>query len=249
MEKLINRLMHKPTALTRWLHNPPGIVAIKSLPLGASLLDIGCVGFRQHYIARQNGREDLHHYGIDHPETPVVDLPKGFVFRQCDVDKEKIPFENDSFDMVVACHVIEHVRDPMRFLSECRRVCKPGGVISIESPSEISALLPGFPFQRDKFYSLSFYDDPTHVGRPWSAQGLFRLASLFGLESIRVSYDWKLLALLVSPIVLPLLWLTRQGRAFQYLAWKATGWNVRMLAEKPRANDAGDYAYYLPKTY
>jgi hypothetical protein len=109
--------------------------------------------------------------------------------------------------------------------------------------------LPGFPFQREKFYSLSFYDDPTHVGRPWSAQGLFRLATLFGLENIRVSYDWKLLALLLAPVALPLLWLMRQGRAFQYLAWKATGWNVRMVAKKPRAKANGDYAYYLPKTY
>lgn len=244
---LLDSLMHRPVWWTKWLHSPPGILALKGLPKNAKVLDVGCYGFRQVEISKLNDRNDIIHFGIDHARANITALPEGFSFQVCDVDRESFPFPAGAFDYVVACHILEHVRDPLQFMRECCRVCKPGGLISVETPSERSLFLPGFPFQHDKFMSLSFYDDPTHFGRPWTSQGLYRLARSMGLVDIHVSYDWSLLVALIAPVLLPILWLLGQARAFQYTAWKSVGWNVRLLARRPTQGfSEKGFSYVIP---
>lgn len=48
-----------------------------------------------------------------------------FSFRQ--IDAQCIPFENQSFDVVIANHMLYHVPDRPQALAEIRRVLKPGG--------------------------------------------------------------------------------------------------------------------------
>lgn len=45
-------------------------------------------------------------------------------------DVHALPFPDDSFDVVHAHQVLQHVGDPVRALSELRRVCRPGGVVA-----------------------------------------------------------------------------------------------------------------------
>jgi SAM-dependent methyltransferase len=49
-------------------------------------------------------------------------------------DGENLPFADKEFDYVICCHVLEHVDDPVKFLSEIFRVGKRG---YIETPSLI----------------------------------------------------------------------------------------------------------------
>lgn len=42
-----------------------------------------------------------------------------------------LSFDDDSFDVVHAHQVIQHVADPVRAISEMMRVCRPGGVVAI----------------------------------------------------------------------------------------------------------------------
>ncbi|HEX3035903.1 MAG TPA: class I SAM-dependent methyltransferase [Thermodesulfobacteriota bacterium] len=46
-----------------------------------------------------------------------------------------LPFKNNSFDLVCAFDVIEHVEDDQKAVDEMKRVCKPGGTISITVPA------------------------------------------------------------------------------------------------------------------
>ncbi len=48
-----------------------------------------------------------------------------------EMDAENLDFEDGSFDTVVAMYVMSVVPNPVRVLSEMRRVCKPGGTIVI----------------------------------------------------------------------------------------------------------------------
>jgi SAM-dependent methyltransferase len=45
-------------------------------------------------------------------------------------DVHSLDFPDDTFDVVHAHQVLQHVGDPVRALREMRRVCKPGGVVA-----------------------------------------------------------------------------------------------------------------------
>ncbi len=47
---------------------------------------------------------------------------------------EKFPFENNSFDSVIATQVLEHVFNPDQFLKEVARVTMPGGALLLTVP-------------------------------------------------------------------------------------------------------------------
>jgi ubiquinone/menaquinone biosynthesis C-methylase UbiE len=63
-------------------------------------------------------------------------------------DIEKLPFKDDSFDLVTANVVLEHVKEPMAMLRELRRILRPGGKFIFHTPNvlgyttTIARLLP-----------------------------------------------------------------------------------------------------------
>jgi len=50
------------------------------------------------------------------------------------LDAHAIPFKEESFDLVIAQAVLEHVLDPFQCVKEIQRVLKPGGMIYAETP-------------------------------------------------------------------------------------------------------------------
>ena len=74
-----------------------------------------------------------------------------------DLEKDVFPFENNSVDVVLAHHVLEHLGDGyFHCLKELYRVCKHGAIIDIRVPH----------FRHDAFFA-----DPTHK-RPISVDGM-----------------------------------------------------------------------------
>ncbi|MCW8848809.1 MAG: methyltransferase domain-containing protein [Melioribacteraceae bacterium] len=49
-------------------------------------------------------------------------------------DSFKLPFDNNTFDCVIASEIIEHVIDPKLFIEELFRVVKPSGSLIITTP-------------------------------------------------------------------------------------------------------------------
>ncbi|TGM44528.1 class I SAM-dependent methyltransferase [Leptospira biflexa] len=47
----------------------------------------------------------------------------------CNADLEKLPFKDNTFDVIYNKSFLEHLRNPDFFLKEARRVLKPGGII------------------------------------------------------------------------------------------------------------------------
>jgi SAM-dependent methyltransferase len=160
-------------------------------------------------------------------------LPERFAYRQADLDCAPIPFANDSFDLVVAAHVIEHLRRPVEAVAECVWVCRPGGRIYVEAPSERSTWLPGMPFWRDDLRSLSFYDDPTHVGRPWTPQALHRLARYLGCEPEEVRHLSSWQVRLALPLLLAGAIVRHRTDIFGWAIWNAVGWASCAVIRKP----------------
>ena len=52
-----------------------------------------------------------------------------------EADLRELPFEDDSFDVIVSFETIEHIEEPQRALAELRRVLRPDGVLVVSSPN------------------------------------------------------------------------------------------------------------------
>lgn len=53
-------------------------------------------------------------------------------------DGERLPFRDGSFDLIFSHSVIEHVASAATYLSECRRVLRPGGVLYLSTAPYLS---------------------------------------------------------------------------------------------------------------
>ncbi|MFQ6014602.1 MAG: methyltransferase domain-containing protein [Anaerolineae bacterium] len=71
-----------------------------------------------------------------------------------DIEDVPWPFDNESFDVVRASHVLEHMRDLINVMNEIQRVLKPGGVLKIIVPLAMDA--------QGNWHGEAF-QDPTHV--------------------------------------------------------------------------------------
>lgn len=55
----------------------------------------------------------------------LMDIDRPFIFQEVDI--QAIPFQDGSFDAIIANHMLYHVPDRPRAISEVRRVLRPGG--------------------------------------------------------------------------------------------------------------------------
>lgn len=100
---------------------------------GASVLDVGCgPGTITVDLGRRVAPGPV--LGIDRAEVVVdeaggqADVPDNVRFATGDVYALDHP--DDSFDVVHAHQVLQHLSDPVGALREMRRVCRPGGVVA-----------------------------------------------------------------------------------------------------------------------
>jgi 2-polyprenyl-3-methyl-5-hydroxy-6-metoxy-1,4-benzoquinol methylase len=61
---------------------------------------------------------------------------KSFPFKL--INDEKLPFKKNSFNVVISNHVIEHVLNQKKHLSEIKRVLKPNGCAYVATPNKYS---------------------------------------------------------------------------------------------------------------
>lgn len=210
---------------------------IKDLKPGAEVLDYGCFGWSLYARSVALGRNDLKHHGSD--ILRPVKMPDGAVFHESRETDNTITCDSDKFDLVVASHVLEHVADPVKLFGELARVCKPGGKIYIESPSDRSVKVPSSRDPEDHAV-LNFWDDPTHV-RPWTPAGFYRLAISFGCRPMHCAYmGGAFLARLRLKILKALF--KGNGDLLTAGTWHAYEWCCNAVIEKP-ADVAGKPEY------
>ena len=96
----------------------------------SALLDVGCGDGE---FVRQVRQLGWHAVGLESdPQAFSVKAPKPNIVRGS-VPDTGLP--NNSFDAVTLNHVIEHMHDPRRVLSELFRLVKPGGRVVLTTPN------------------------------------------------------------------------------------------------------------------
>ncbi len=119
------------------------------------VLDVGCAGGELVSVWRRHGVEasgvDISDYAVNHPRDAKI---AGHL-HVVDVDCERLPFDDDSFDGAIALEVLEHLRRPSFLLSEFGRVVRDDGFVFITTPA--------LPFETRLWRTLGIQSNPLHI--------------------------------------------------------------------------------------
>ena len=124
------RLSHQAEALSNLLHHDSYY-----LP-GERILEAGCgVGAQTIHLAKNSPGANF--LSIDQSQQSIRQAEKtiqerglqNVSFQQADI--YQLPFEENSFDHLFLCFVLEHLKDPIMALEQLKRVIKPGGSITL----------------------------------------------------------------------------------------------------------------------
>jgi SAM-dependent methyltransferase len=149
---------------------------VQAIGRGKRVLDLGCRSgaLTRHFL---DGNSVV---GLDVDAAALEKAAAlGIETVQANVE-EPLPFEDSSFDAVVAGELFEHLQFPDALVAEIRRVLRPGGVLAGSVPNAFRVqsrlrLLRGRPPE----------DDPTHL-RMFSPDAVRALLRDFA--DVRLSY-------------------------------------------------------------
>lgn len=148
-----------------------------NLKTNEKILDIGCgrgeclTGF---YKCGMNV------YGIDQSDVSKKNYPE-INFKFCDLMSEKIPFEDEFFDVIFSKSLVEHFYYPEKIFQEINRILKKDG--------KIITMTPDWEFN----YKI-FYEDYTHR-TPFSKDSLRDIHLINGFKEVKI-FSFKQLPIL-----------------------------------------------------
>lgn len=73
---------------------------------------------------------------IDPSRAEAIIDKNGLNVVKCNIEAEKLPFEDETFQLVLFNEIFEHLRiNPIATLKEVNRVIKPGGIMMLTTPN------------------------------------------------------------------------------------------------------------------
>lgn len=109
---------------------------LRELGPGAQALDVGC-GWGDTKRVLAAVAPAVEWTGVDrNPDCAATCRQNGYirVIDDLDLEKASLPFGDETFDVVVASHVLEHLENAAEALSDWHRVLKPGGLMLVGVP-------------------------------------------------------------------------------------------------------------------
>ncbi|MCS6886461.1 MAG: class I SAM-dependent methyltransferase [Acidobacteriota bacterium] len=136
----------------------------------ASIFDVGCGTGATLEAIQQYGEV----FGTDMAQAAIEFCRKRGLQRLAISRLEQLGYLSESFDLVTALDVLEHVDQDLKAMAEIYRILKPGGAVVITVPAY------GFLW--------SEHDEALHHRRRYAAYELRNKLSLVGFEIERCSY-------------------------------------------------------------
>ena len=145
------------------------------LPKKGRILEIGCAMGTTLNGFREKGWQVL---GVE-PDKWSADIAKD----RYDLDVITVPFQDaglakESFDAVLLLHVIEHVCNPLKALSDIRDLIRPGGYLVLETPRYDT-----LTFYMMRGRERSVIPDHLHY---FTRKSMLAMCGTAGFEAIRV---------------------------------------------------------------
>lgn len=112
----------------------------------AKVLDCGSgIGLSLYYLSKFYKNI----IGIDVDQQNIRIAKKQFNKLGCNTkiilyDGKKLPYRDNTFDLIISMEVWEHVKNPDIMLSEIRRVLKPGGILHITTANKLWPIEPHY---------------------------------------------------------------------------------------------------------
>ncbi len=106
---------------------------------GRKVLDAACgVGYGSFYIRTQGAAEvtglDIDHGALEYARTHYKDEKLEFMRGDC----TKLPFQDNSFDVIVSFETLEHISNAGAVVAEFARCLKPGGTLLASTPNRLT---------------------------------------------------------------------------------------------------------------
>lgn len=119
-------------------------VGAARLAVGKSVLDVGCnTGYGSSILS--NSADAV--IGVDVSSRAIKFAQEKYSDRRSlkfqEVDGNRLPFADDSFDLITGFQLIEHLIEYDSFISELQRVLKPDGLVIFTTPNALLRLDPG----------------------------------------------------------------------------------------------------------
>jgi len=146
------------------------------------LMDVGCGAGD---LFRALGKRARSYVGVDlvrYEEFPY-DMTE---FVAADLNS-RIPLEDASADVVVSVETIEHLENPRAFMRELVRLARPGGLVLVTTPNQLSLLSKLTLLVKNRFSAFTDRDYPAHITALLETD-LRRIAGECGLADIQVTF-------------------------------------------------------------
>ena len=109
---------------------------VEMLVPNADILDVGCLNGNLYNFIEEKRRNIGSFTGIDLSDKLIERAKQRFPDQKWQVaDCYSLPFEDNSFDVVTALEVMEHIEEPKKMLAEMMRVTRSNGSVIITTPN------------------------------------------------------------------------------------------------------------------
>jgi 2-polyprenyl-3-methyl-5-hydroxy-6-metoxy-1,4-benzoquinol methylase len=127
---------------------------------------------------------------VDAVRYDGFDDDERIAFQAADLDREPLPVSHGSADVAAAVEVIEHLENPRAFVRELVRVVRPGGLVVITTPNQLSLLSLLTLIAKQRFSAFQDASYPAHRTALLEID-LRRIAAECGLCDVEIRYTCR----------------------------------------------------------
>jgi SAM-dependent methyltransferase len=153
-------------------------------PRGGRVIDVGCGGGALWPLLRDHFST---YCGLD--AVRYDGFPAECEFGLVDLDAPVWPATRGPGDVVVAVETIEHLENPWAFMRNVAALAKPGGLVVVTTPNQLSLLNLLTLATKRRFSSFQDAHFPVHKTALLESD-VCRAARQAGLDVIETGYSW-----------------------------------------------------------